>query len=174
MTYAYSYMVIPPIVAHASEKVLAKQWLQAYQIAPIYVPPLIVSGALANAYLAYHASALVLRCLYSAAALLTFSIMPWTLFHFEPGINGAGKWKVQQILGDEADVMPVQKGLFPSPYKDTGTLKAKKWAEGVDMKELAETWAQLNANRYRVAACGLLLSMGASCWWLCSEIHFPV
>jgi membrane protein YdbS with pleckstrin-like domain len=98
-------MVIPPIATHAPPKILAKQWLQAYQYATAFVPPLILSGAISNALLAYFANSWGLKILYASAAVLILSIVPVTLLWFEPGINGAGKWKVQQVLRDEGFVM---------------------------------------------------------------------
>lgn len=42
--------------------------------------------------------ATVLRVVYLTAGVLTISILPFTLFHMEPGINGACKWKVAALL----------------------------------------------------------------------------
>ncbi|KAF2691474.1 hypothetical protein K458DRAFT_425428 [Lentithecium fluviatile CBS 122367] len=108
LTFAYSHMVVPPIYAST------------------FVPPLIISGTLSNAYLAYRAPTPGVRLLYSSAAMLVFTIIPWTLFVFEPNINGSGKWKVQELLHDEGYDMPMQKGLLPSPVVHTATPEAKK------------------------------------------------
>jgi hypothetical protein len=161
-------MVVPPIVAHAPEKLLAKQWLQAYQYASTFVPPLVISGTLSNAYLVYNAPTISAKSLYSAAALLVFSIIPWTLFVFEPGVNGAGKWKVQQLLRDEGYHMPTQKGLLPSPEVHTATLESRRWAESVTMKFIAETWAQRNKWRYIATGCAMTLSAVQTFEWLSS------
>jgi hypothetical protein len=171
LTFAYSHVVVPPIVAHAPEKLLAKQWLQAYQSGSTFVPPLIIAGTLSNTYLAYSAPTLHTRLMYSAAAALIFSILPWTLFIFEPGVNGSGKWKVQKLLHDEGYDMPIQKGLLPTPKVHTATPAAKKWAEGVTMKFIAQTWAQHNKWRYIATGCAMSVSAIATYTWL-SEI-FP-
>lgn len=156
-------MVIPPIVAHAPPKILAKQWLQAYQQGPTFVPPLIISGAISNALLAYLANTWSSKIFYTFAAVLVWSILPVTLLYFEPGINGAGKWKVQQILRDEGFVLRENEGLFPYVDRHTGTPQARMWAESVEMKEIALEWARLNAQRYVVSGIAVVLSIVATC-----------
>ena len=155
-------MVVPPIVAHAPEKLLAKQWLQAYQYASTFVPPLIISGTLSNAYLAYGAPTIGTRLLYSSAAALVFCIIPWTLFVFEPGVNGSGKWKVQELLREDGYNMPTQRGLLPSPEVHTATPAATVWAEKVTMKEIAQTWARRNKWRYIATGCAMTISAVAT------------
>ncbi|KAF2833422.1 hypothetical protein CC86DRAFT_441937 [Ophiobolus disseminans] len=146
-TFAYSNVVIPPMTTHAPPKLLAKQWLQAYQFAPVFVAPLIILGASSNALLAFYASALTSRAmaLYVLAALANASIIPYTALYMEPGINGAGKWKVQELLRDEGFELD---GIGQGTSKDTARESAKNWAMTVDMKTIAETWAKTNAWRY--------------------------
>jgi hypothetical protein len=165
LTFAYSYMVIPPLVTHAPPKLLAKQWLQAYQQGPTFVPPLIISGTISNALLAYFASSGSIRLAYGIAALMTWSIMPVTLLYFEPYVNGAGKWKVQQILKDEGYKMMEQEGVMPSPFMHTAKPKARRWAESVEMKEIATKWARLNSWRFVVTALATLFSAMGTCNW---------
>jgi hypothetical protein len=166
LTFAYSHMVVPPIVAHAPEKLLAKQWLQAYQYASTFVPPLIISGTLSNVYLACSAYSIPIRLLYTFASVLSFSIIPWTLFVFEPNVNGSGKWKVQKLLQDEGYHMPMQKGLLPSPEVHTANSGAKQWAESVTMKEIAQTWAHRNKWRYIATGTAMTMSAIATYAWL--------
>ena len=91
------------MTTHAPPKLLAKQWLQAYQFAPVFVAPLILLGASSNALLAYFAadSPSYASFLYAAAAFAIASIIPYTALYMEPGVNGAGKWKAQELLRDE-------------------------------------------------------------------------
>jgi hypothetical protein len=77
----------------------------------------------------------------------------------EPGVNGAGKWKVQEILRDEGGVL---KGVGQGTDKDTASDAAKKWAETVDMKTIAETWARTNAWRYVITAFATVISATAT------------
>jgi hypothetical protein len=159
--------VLPPLLAHAPPKLLAKQWLQAYQRGPAFVPPLILSGATSNFYLAYTARSTDLRVLYTAAALMTFCIMPVTLLYFEPGINGAAKWKIQRILADgERDAgykMAENRGIMPRVDRQTGTLEARRWAEGMELRDIVERWGSLNTGRWIVTALAGLISAGATC-----------
>ncbi|KAF2106489.1 hypothetical protein BDV96DRAFT_617349 [Lophiotrema nucula] len=165
LTFAYSYMVTPPLITHAPERLLAKQWLQAYQYAATFVPPLILSGTLSNAYLAYTTPSSKLRILYASAAVLVWSIIPVTLLGFEPYVNGAGKWKVQQLLKDEGYYMPEKQGVMPSVYVHTAKPEARRWAEGVEMRDIARLWARLNAWRYRATALAVVLSGVGTCLW---------
>ncbi|KAF2787821.1 hypothetical protein K505DRAFT_395976 [Melanomma pulvis-pyrius CBS 109.77] len=165
LTFAYSYMVVPPLVAHAPPRLLAKQWIQAYQYPATFVPPLIISGTISNAALAYFSTSLGIRMMYGTAALVIWSIIPVTLLYFEPNVNGAGKWKVQQILKDEGYTMQEQEGVLPSPTAHTASPEARKWAESVEMKDIVKKWARLNAGRYAVTALATVLSAVATCNW---------
>ncbi|KAH7126651.1 hypothetical protein B0J11DRAFT_505378 [Dendryphion nanum] len=161
-----NFMVVPPIVAHAPPKLLAKQWLQAYQYAVTFVPPFVITGTISNALLAYYTPSYPLRFIYGAAALLTWSILPVTVLFFEPCINGAAKWKVQQLLHDEGFVMQENKGIML--YVDVHTAKPewRTWAEGVDMKDIAVEWASLNKWRFVVTAIAAMSSAVATqCRW---------
>ncbi|PSN70316.1 hypothetical protein BS50DRAFT_310217 [Corynespora cassiicola Philippines] len=158
-------MVIPPIADHAPPKLLAKQWLQAYQYAATFVPPLVISGTFSNAVLAYLTPSSTSKALHGLAAVLMWSVAPVTLFYFEPIINGAGKWKVQQILQDEGFRMKEQEGIMPSPFVHTAKPEARKWAEGVEMKDIARKWAEWNAWRCVATACALGFSAVATLNW---------
>ncbi|KAH8726180.1 hypothetical protein GQ44DRAFT_771376 [Phaeosphaeriaceae sp. PMI808] len=100
LTFAYSYVVMLPMIIHAPLKLLEKQWLHAYQTAPVFIAPLVLLGAPSNALLAYLtiASNSCAPLLYMVASVATASIIPYTALYMEPGINGAGKWKVQELL----------------------------------------------------------------------------
>lgn len=91
--------------------------------------------------------------------------MPVTLLYFEPGINGAGKWKVQQMLRDEGFVMRENESLFPYVDRHTGKSQARTWAESVEMKDIALEWARLNAQRYVVTGIAVVLSAVATCFY---------
>lgn len=147
---------MPPLIAHAPTKVLAKQWLQAYQFAPVFVAPLIISGALSNAFLAY----LTGNRWYVAAAILNGSIIPYTALYMEPGINGAGKWKVQELLRDEDGGFRLKNGN--GTKGDTAREGWKRWAETVDMKEIVELWAWTNMWRYVITGMAVVVSGGAT------------
>ena len=70
---------VEPIITHApNQKIMAKQWLKGYQYGPLWVPPLIGPGTLANVLLAYYAKSDVERNVYVAAAIGIFSILPIT------------------------------------------------------------------------------------------------
>lgn len=147
------------MIAHAPPKLLAKQWLQAYQFAPVFVAPLILLGTSSNTLLSYltreensHTS-----ILYGTAAILTASIIPYTALYMEPGINGAGKWKVQELLRGEFELQVAGQGTD----KDTARAHWKSWAEKVDMKTIAELWAKTNAWRYMIAGMATLISASA-------------
>lgn len=158
-------MVVPPLVDHAPPKILARQWLQAYQYAATFVPPLVLSGTFSNALLAYFSKSNKLRVLYGSAAVLVWSIMPVTLLYFEPNVNGAGKWKVQKILEDEGYKMKENERLMPYVDRQTGKPEAREWAESVEMRDIASLWATLNAGRYVVTAAATVLSAIATCNW---------
>jgi hypothetical protein len=160
-TFAYSHVAMPPLIAHAPPKLLAKQWLQAYEFAPVFVAPLILLGVSSNALLAFlsRASPSLAPSLYVAAALASASIIPYTALYMEPGVNGAGKWKVQELLRDEGFRL---KGEGQGTDKDTASDAAKRWAEKVDMKTIVQTWATTNAWRYVITVVATIVSATAT------------
>lgn len=159
LAFTYTHVVMPPLTAHASPKILAKQWLQAYQFAPVVVPPLILLGAFSNAFLTYLSTSPRSRSLYAVAAIAIASIIPYTGLYMEPGVNGAGKWKARELLRDEGFVL---KGRGHGTDKDTASEEAKSWAERVDMKTIAETWARTNAWRYVITGVATAVSAVAT------------
>ncbi|EAQ87328.1 predicted protein [Chaetomium globosum CBS 148.51] len=89
----------------AHRQLLARQWLALYQQGPRWVPPLVHTGVLANLYLAFaqpnhpqHPQHPQQQHLHLAAAALAFAVLPLTFLVFEPGINGACKWKAAALL----------------------------------------------------------------------------
>ena len=146
---------------YAPPKLLARQWLQAYQFAPIFVGPLILLGVSSNALLAYFTRTSTSRAmyLYIVATLANASIIPYTALYMEPGVNGAGKWKAQDLLRDDGFAL---KGEGQGTDKNTASEAAKKWAEKVDMKTIAETWARTNAWRYVITAVATVISATAT------------
>lgn len=141
---------------------LAKQWLQAYQLGPSFVPPLVVSGTLCNAFLAYSTFSLtskIPRTLYVFAAIASISIVPFTKLYMEPGVNGAAKWKAQGLLKGEVKLGKVGN---TGVRKDTAMEKSKKWADSVEMKDLVRSWGETNAVRWMITLAGAVASGLAS------------
>jgi len=137
---------------------MARQWLHGYQYGPLWVPPLVGPGTIANVFLAYIATTSFERNLYIAAAAGIFSILPITFFYMEPGINGASKWKVQMLLKDEGFSMPDTTIYFPHAHRHGSTQASKRWAEKTDMKELILFWAKVNNFRWAIAFVAAALS----------------
>lgn len=151
-TASDSLTFVEPIVRHApNQKVAAKQFFQGYQYGPLWVPPLIAPGTLANALLAYLAKTPTQRYFYIAAAAGIFSILPITFLYMEPGINGASKWKVQTLLKDEGFSMQDTTIYYPSAHRHGSTQRSRKWAEETDMKDLILFWRKVNNVRFVVA-----------------------
>lgn len=86
------------------------------------------------------------------------SIIPYTALYMEPGVNGAGKWKAQELLHDEFDL----KGQGHGTDKDTARTGWKRWAEKVNMKTIAELWATTNAWRYVITGIATAISATAT------------
>jgi hypothetical protein len=140
---------------------MARQWLQAYQIAPIYVAPLILLGASSNAALAYLTKGNSRsKTVYAVAAVAIASIIPYTALYMEPGVNGAGKWKAEELLRE--DGFQLQGTGKTGTSKATATDAAKQWAQTVDMKTIAETWANTNARRYVITGLATIASAVAT------------
>ncbi|KAK4553841.1 hypothetical protein LTR86_009016 [Recurvomyces mirabilis] len=158
-TASDSLTFVEPIVRHApNAKTMAKQWLAGYQYGPLWVPPLIGPGTLANLLLAYtNRYDTSLRNVYIAAAVGIFSILPITFFYMEPGINGASKWKVQTLLKDEGFSMKDTTIYYPSAHRHGSTQASRRWAETTDMKDLILFWRAVNNWRavIAIAAAGL-------------------
>ncbi|KAK5720499.1 hypothetical protein LTR17_014975 [Elasticomyces elasticus] len=151
-TASDSITFVEPIVQHApSQKVAAKQWFHGYSYGPLWVPPLIGPGTLANLLLAYTTQSQMQRTAYLVAALSIFSILPITFLYMEPGINGASKWKVQTLLVDEGFSMKETTWWFPSAFRHGSTLASRRWAEQTDMKDLILFWRRVNNCRWIIA-----------------------
>ncbi|CAA9958411.1 DUF1772 domain containing protein [Pyrenophora teres f. maculata] len=138
---------MPPLTTHAPPKLLAKQWFQAYEFAPAYVGPMILLGASSNALLAYFTSSpssVLARGLYVVAAGAMASVVPYTMLYMEPGVNGAGKCKVQGLLREDGFLLK-GKGKGKVTEWDSASEEARRWAETVDMKVIVQTWARTNA-----------------------------
>ena len=80
-----------------------------------------------------------------------------TFAYFEPGINGACKWKVQSLLATEGFSMPGFNGI-PSSVWHSATLTTKAWAEKLSMKELVEMWERRNHGRWVVSLLAAAVS----------------
>ena len=100
--------------------------------------------------------------------------MPWTLFGFEPYINGAAKWKVSKVLRDDPNWEPMQeqKGLMPSPWEQTGTEETRKWAEERELKGIVAEWGSKNDWRYRLGTIAASLSVFGTFVLLTESISF--
>lgn len=163
-TFAYTHVVMPPLITHAPPKLLAKQWLQAYQFAPAYVGPMILLGTSSNVLLAYFSSSsssTLATGLYAIAAGAMASVIPYTMLYMEPGINGAGKCKVQEILREEGFLLK-ERGKGKVTDWDTASEQARTLAEKVDMKVLVQMWAKTNAWRYVFSGVATLFSASAA------------
>ena len=137
--------------------VIAKLWLHMYQFGPVWVRPIAAAGTLSNVFLACANPASLQRTLYAAAALAIGSIFPITFMYFEPGINGAGKWRAQTLLRDEGFSMPHGNGI-PSVYRHSASSTVKKWAEKTDMADIVARWGNSNNGRWIVAATAAVVS----------------
>ncbi|AEO70738.1 uncharacterized protein THITE_46397 [Thermothielavioides terrestris NRRL 8126] len=168
---------------HPNSKLLATQWLALYQQGPKWVPPLVHAGALANLYLAFlashhhyqhqHHQATQSTALHLAAALATLALLPLTFAYFEPGVNGACKWKVERLLVEDGFRLSPPAATAPARWKGVGvvvrrlpvsvrrhsaTEGAKRWAEAADMRELVLAWAARNHVRWVMGLVAGVLS----------------
>lgn len=158
---ADSFILVDPIVAHApNEKTMAMLWLHAYQLGPLWVPPLILPGTVSNAYLASLApSGSWQRLFYLVAAGCIFGILvPITFFYMEPGINGACKWRVESLWKDEGFHLPETTLWKPSAHRHGGTARSRAWAEKSNMKELVLCWRKVNNLRWMLGGLAAFLS----------------
>ncbi|KAK0629606.1 hypothetical protein B0T17DRAFT_575167 [Bombardia bombarda] len=147
---------------HAPPKVVAKQWLHLYQRGPYWVQPMVYSGVISNGYLAWcSAESSSQRSFYIAAGVLIFSILPVTFLIFEPGVNGACKWKAESLLADEGvNILPFN-GI-PSAERQSAVPEAKSWAEKTGIEELVNTWGRLNNGRWVISLLAAMASGYAS------------
>lgn len=166
MTFCQSIIAVKPILDHApNDKTIAMQWLQGYQLGPVWVIPTVIPGAAANLYLAYLNREDTAKCwLYATSALLIFSIMPITLGYMEFNVNGACKWKVQSLLESQGYNMPPWNGIS-SAHRHSASQKAKKWADEWTMKQLVGHWKKWNDFRWGLTGVAVVL-VG------CAELRF--
>ncbi|KAK4134745.1 hypothetical protein BT67DRAFT_303722 [Trichocladium antarcticum] len=183
ITFQYS-QTLSLLSTTSPAPLLALQWLRLYQQGPRWVPPLLGAGTLANIYLALGAAAAAASThhpnpnpnptpraaaviLYPLAAALTACIVPLTFLYFEPGINGACKWKAQGLLsstcpgGAEAAGTGTGTGLAEgsarssrvnwSVEQHSAGKGAKAWAAREEMAALVRGWAGRNYGRVAVA-----------------------
>jgi hypothetical protein len=98
--------------------------------------------------------------LYAVAALANASIIVYTAVYMERGVNGAGKWKVREMLrGEAGEEFVLKEGTGTGA--DTASERWKRWAEEVDMKTIVERWAWTNAWRYVITGVAVVVSAGA-------------
>jgi hypothetical protein len=164
-----------------NSKLLARQWLALYQQGPVWVPPLIHTGLLANLYLAFSSSFSNATppgqlessssfnsfplSMHLTAAALTLSILPLTFLWLEPGINGACKWKAEMLLREEGFSLPERKKgalVAASVVRHSASETSKKWAEGAEMGELVVAWAGKNHVRWVLGVVAGVVSFVAS------------
>lgn len=152
------------MVAFATPRLLAKQWLRMYQFGPQWVMPTVLTGTLANAGLAVlafgHDDDNAAACAYAVAAAAVLSILPMTFVLFEPGINGACKWKVESLLRDEGFKLPPPRPGRPSAARHSASETARRWADGASMHDLVRYWGKVNHVRWVTG----LVAAGASGW----------
>ncbi len=145
-------------INHAPPKIMAKQWLQLYQRGPIWVMPSVMSSTITNAFLAWSsAPGSTQRSIYIFSAALIWTILPITFLYFEPGINGACKWKVESLLADEGVRLPPFNGV-PSSVRHSATPSTKQWAEKTGVKELVVGWEKRNLGRCVVSILAAAVS----------------
>ena len=126
--------------------------------------PLICSSTISNALLAYYTTDKRANVLYIVAAILGVAIIPLTLLHMEPGINGAAKWKVQELLRDEGFQLEENTTVMPGINRQTASQSTRRWAEKTDMREIVMTWGQVNKWRWVMTAIGTTASAYATCY----------
>jgi len=163
ITFAYSNVLLPPLLSHAPPKLLAKEWLQAYQYGPTFVRPLILSSTISNALLAYYTTDKRSNILYVVAAISSIAIVPLTLLYMEPGVSGAAKWKVQELLRDEGFQLKENTWVIPRVDRQTARESARRWAEKTDMREIVTIWGQINKWRWVMTAIGTAASAYTTC-----------
>ncbi|KAK5661246.1 hypothetical protein OQA88_11140 [Cercophora sp. LCS_1] len=139
-------------------KLLGKQWLLLYQQGPYWVIPVVLAAIFSNIHLSLSNPAPTAKRLYTLSAFLLASIPLTTIIHFEPGINGACKWKLNTLLADEGFHMGETNSLVPLTSKQSASPKTRLWADKVTMQELVERWARKNVGRCVVAGAAVVLS----------------
>lgn len=97
------------------------------------------------------------------AAISSIAIMPLTLFYMEPRINGAAKWKVQELLRDEGFQLEENTWVIPRVDRQTARESTRRWAEKTDIREIVTIWGQTNKWRWVMAAIGTAASAYATC-----------
>ena len=78
----------------------------------------------------------------------------------EPGINGAGMWKAENLLKDEG--VAVEDGQ--RVMRCTATLETKKWADGQEMKDIVQRWGEISGWRYIITGFATVASGVATNW----------
>ena len=167
--FGYNYIFIPPMLKHSEERVVAKQWLEAYQFGARYVRPLVQITTICNAYLVYLAiSQAPAASLMNAgvpgyvASLLSLPLlMVYTLGVMEPGINGALKAKVEQLVGKE-DAQLKRGSVSVGEGRATASRATKEWAEMESLRSLVREWKRCNDWRMAIALVGAVASIWTS------------
>jgi len=124
---------------------------------------------LSNGFLAWNSpSGSVKQALYLVSAAAMLSTLLITFAHFEPGINGACKWKVDQMLGSEDAKyrMPDrQRAIRPSTVAHSATQSTKQWAEKKTIEELVTIWGRKNHLRWAIGFSGAVASGFATLYY---------
>ncbi|KAK4149602.1 hypothetical protein C8A00DRAFT_18730 [Chaetomidium leptoderma] len=167
ITFQYSLTMHHLARTSPTPKLLARQWLALYQQGPRWVPPLINTAVLSNLFLAFYAvQTASQKYLHLLAAALSFSILPMTFVYFEPGINGACKWKAGLLLSREDGFEMAEGGMNNrigvSVGRHSANEGARRWAEGVEMEALVVAWAGRNHGRWVLGVVAGVVSFWAS------------
>lgn len=174
--FGYNYIFLPPVLKHSEERVLAQQWLEAYQFGARYVRRLMQAIVYCNVYLAARAVGLARRSEpktplantampgHLAAMLVFMSIMAYTLIVMEPGINGALKVKVETIMG-ENEVDLKHDNVPVGEERQTATSAWKERAQRESLRSLILVWKRCNDWRMAGAALSAAVSMCTSLAW---------
>ncbi|KAI5243213.1 DUF1772-domain-containing protein [Aureobasidium subglaciale] len=135
---SFSFMSVPALM-DAPAPLLAKQWKKIFDIGKVTLPPLaLVSGAIFG-YLAYREPTDSSSFnLYTAAAILVPSIVPYTVFVMS-AVNNKLQDKATSLANASLTDVEVEAG-----------------AEGETAHQLLEKWATLNLGRSLLPLIGTL------------------
>ncbi|KAB8356649.1 hypothetical protein FH972_024226 [Carpinus fangiana] len=156
-TATYSFLLVPTILStSSSEATIASQWRTAYRIGFYVTPPQCLIAGASWTYLALTvpSEAFGLRVLYTTAAILIPSIIPYTIT-IQRKLNATLSRRAERLCGPGEGTRAEKLGIDDEQTK-------QEEESGESTRDLVDRWSKHNYGRAAMVGIGALCGVWAS------------